>query len=78
MSALRIAWVGHSTVLLELDGVRLLTDPLVRGRIAHVRRVAGPADPEALRDIDAVLISHLHYDHLDVSSLRRLSLVHAC
>ena len=72
MSALRIAWLGHSTVLLELDGVRLLTDPLLRGRVAHVRRVAGPADPEALRDIDAVLISHLHYDHLDVWSLRRL------
>jgi L-ascorbate metabolism protein UlaG (beta-lactamase superfamily) len=72
MSALRIAWLGHSTALLELDGVRLLTDPLLRSRIAHVRRVAGPADPHALRDIDAVLISHLHYDHLDVSSLRRL------
>ena len=72
MSALRIAWIGHSTALLELDGVRLLTDPLLRSRIAHVRRVAGPADPKDLRDIDAVLISHLHYDHLDVSSLRRL------
>jgi L-ascorbate metabolism protein UlaG (beta-lactamase superfamily) len=72
MSALRIVWLGHSTALLELDGVRLLTDPLLRSRIAHVRRVAGPADPHTLRDIDAVLISHLHYDHLDVSSLRRL------
>jgi L-ascorbate metabolism protein UlaG (beta-lactamase superfamily) len=68
----RITWLGHSTVLLELDGVRLLTDPLLRQRIVHLTRVAKPPDPAALRDLDAVLISHLHYDHLDLRSLHRL------
>ena len=68
----RITWFGHSTVLLELDGVRLLTDPLLRRRIIHVRRVAELPDRGGLRDLDAVLVSHLHYDHLDLRSLRRL------
>jgi L-ascorbate metabolism protein UlaG (beta-lactamase superfamily) len=65
-----ITWVGHSTVLLELDGVRLLTDPVVRARMLHLRRVAPRADVGALHDVDALLVSHLHYDHLDVKSLR--------
>ncbi len=62
--------MGHSTVLLELDGVRLLTDPVLRGRMLHLRRVSGNADVGALHDLDALLVSHLHYDHLDVKSLR--------
>ena len=70
--ALGITWLGHSTVLLELDGVRLLTDPVLRGRLAHLRRVAGRVDVEALGRVDAVLLSHLHYDHLDMPSLVRL------
>jgi L-ascorbate metabolism protein UlaG (beta-lactamase superfamily) len=65
-----ITWVGHSTVLIELDGVRLLTDPVLRGRMLHIRRVAAPADVDALSGVDAILVSHLHYDHLDVKSLR--------
>ena len=65
-----ITWVGHSTVLLELDGVRLLTDPVLRRRMMHLRRVSGGADVGALHDVDALLVSHLHYDHLDVQSLR--------
>jgi L-ascorbate metabolism protein UlaG (beta-lactamase superfamily) len=65
-----ITWVGHSTVLLELDGVRLLTDPVLRARMLHLRRVAARADVGALHDVDALLVSHLHYDHLDVKSLR--------
>jgi L-ascorbate metabolism protein UlaG (beta-lactamase superfamily) len=67
-----ITWVGHSTVLLELDGVRLLTDPVLRGRMLHLRRVSGNADVGALHDVDALLVSHLHYDHLDLHSLRRV------
>lgn len=67
----RITWVGHSTVLVDLDGVRLLTDPVLRARLAHLRRVA-PADPGGLRRVDAILVSHVHYDHLDLPSLDRL------
>jgi L-ascorbate metabolism protein UlaG (beta-lactamase superfamily) len=67
-----ITWVGHSTVLVELDGVRLLTDPVLRDRMLHLRRVSAKADVAALHDVDALLVSHLHYDHLDVQSLRRV------
>ena len=51
--------------------MRLLTDPVLRSRVAHLRRHG--AQPEVPRDLDAVLISHLHHDHLDVPSLRLLS-----
>lgn len=65
-----MVWVGHATVLLELGGARLVTDPLLRDRVWHLRR-HGPGPPAtARRDLDAVLISHLHHDHLDLPSLR--------
>lgn len=68
---LSLTWLGHSTVLLEAAGARVLTDPLLRPRVLHLRRVAPPAG--ALDgELDAVLISHVHYDHLDLGSLRRL------
>lgn len=67
----QIVYVGHSTVLVEMDGVRLLTDPLLRARLLHLRRV-GPVDLDALGEVDAVLVSHVHLDHLDLPSLRRL------
>jgi L-ascorbate metabolism protein UlaG (beta-lactamase superfamily) len=67
----RITYVGHATVLLDLGAARLLTDPVLRTRVAYLRRAGPPPEPPA--DIDAVLISHLHHDHLDVPSLRRLS-----
>ena len=66
----RITYVGHATTLIELDGVVLLTDPLLRDRIGHVRRIVPPG--AALPLLDAVLISHAHRDHLDLPSLRRL------
>src|ERR1700755_2440951 len=66
----RITWIGHSTVLLELDGVSLLTDPLLRRRVMQLRRVAAPA--AAPERIHAVLVSHAHYDPLDVTSLTRV------
>ncbi len=69
---MRITWVGHATVLLELDGTRLLTDPILRKRIAHLRTVQPPPGRDELGPIDAVLVSHAHRDHLDVRSLRRL------
>ena len=57
--------------MVDLDGVRLVTDPLLRNRVAHLRRVA-PVDTRARRGLDAVLISHAHYDHLDLPSLEKL------
>jgi L-ascorbate metabolism protein UlaG (beta-lactamase superfamily) len=68
---LRIEYVGHATVVVDLDGVRLLTDPVLRNRVAHLRRKV-PVDAKALRGIDAVLVSHAHYDHLDLPSLEKL------
>lgn len=68
----RIVFLGHATVLIELDGVRLLTDPVLGGRVAHLRRHVPQPRDSAIAGVDAVLISHLHYDHLDLASLRRL------
>jgi L-ascorbate metabolism protein UlaG (beta-lactamase superfamily) len=66
-----VRYIGHATVVVDLGGVKLLTDPLLRARVAHLRR-ATRVDLRALRGVDAVLISHLHYDHLDLPSLQRL------
>jgi L-ascorbate metabolism protein UlaG (beta-lactamase superfamily) len=71
-SADRIVSLGHATVLIELDGVALLTDPLLRPRVAHLLRRVPPADVEIARHADVVLISHVHHDHLDLPSLRLL------
>lgn len=67
----RVQWIGHSTVLIETRGQRLLTDPVLGSGIGPVRRRAGSV-PGELGHIDAVLISHLHHDHLDLGSLRLL------
>jgi L-ascorbate metabolism protein UlaG (beta-lactamase superfamily) len=64
-----VRWLGHSTVLIELDGARVLTDPLLRRRVAHLRRSSAAPTETA---VDAVLISHGHHDHLDLPSLRKL------
>ncbi len=70
-SGLRVTWLGHSTLLLEIDGCRLLIDPVWSERVSPVGLV-GPRrwfpPPLALGDVpalDAVVISHDHYDHLD-------------
>jgi L-ascorbate metabolism protein UlaG (beta-lactamase superfamily) len=68
----RLTYVGHATVAIELDGVRLLTDPVLRARVAHLARRVPSATPEMVADLDAVLISHAHRDHLDLPSLQRL------
>lgn len=68
----RITYVGHATLLIEIGGVRLLTDPLLRQHVFHLRRRSAPIAPHIYADLDAVLISHLHHDHLDLPSLRKL------
>ncbi len=59
-------------MLLDLDGVRLLTDPLLRDRVSCLQRQVRGVDNEEYAGVDAVLISHLHFDHLDLPSLQRL------
>jgi len=68
MTESALTWLGHATVLCELDGVRVLTDPLLRRRAAHLVRAHEP-QTQRLGDIDVVLISHVHFDHLDLPSL---------
>ncbi|MGH2477313.1 MAG: MBL fold metallo-hydrolase, partial [Candidatus Limnocylindrales bacterium] len=68
----RITWVGHATVLIELDGVRILTDPFLRDRLGPLRRRGPSPDLDAIGRVDAVLLSHAHPDHFDRLSLRRL------
>ncbi len=66
-------WIGHSTILISFSGVSILTDPNFSHRIKIARRVVGlPIDPEEIKDLDIILISHAHYDHLDLASLKRL------
>jgi L-ascorbate metabolism protein UlaG (beta-lactamase superfamily) len=68
----RLTYIGHATALLRLDGVAILTDPMLRGWLGPLRRQGPPPDPELPGLADLVLISHLHRDHLDVRSLRRV------
>ena len=65
-----LTFVGHSTIRLDFGGTTLLTDPVLRDRLLHIRRHAPSPDPELWRGVDAVLLSHLHGDHLDLPSLR--------
>jgi L-ascorbate metabolism protein UlaG (beta-lactamase superfamily) len=67
-----ITYVGHATVLIELDGVRLLTDPVLRRHLGPLVRHGSLPSPRATEKIDAVLISHMHRDHADLASLRTL------
>ena len=78
-SGLRATWLGHSTVLLEIDGLRVLTDP-VWGARASPSRLAGPkrfqpvpVPLKAMPEIDLVVLSHDHYDHLDYPTMRALA-----
>ena len=68
-----ITYIGHSTTLLEIGGKRFLTDPMLAGRLMHIRRIAGPPALEQLDPLDAVLVSHAHMDHLHMSSLRQVA-----
>ena len=70
--AVNVTYVGHATVELESGGTRLLTDPVLRPRVLHLRRIAPLPPLGHLLRPDAVLISHAHFDHLDLPSLRLL------
>src|SRR5436190_19701267 len=71
--ALGITWLGHASVLIEMDGVRLLTDPVLRDRVGPLVRIAEPTPADSPGRIDCVLVSHLHADHADPRSLHRLA-----
>ena len=76
---MRVTFVNHATVLVQMDGVNVLTDPIWSERCSPVsfagpRRVVPPGlRLEELPPIDAVLLSHNHYDHMDLPTLRRLA-----
>ncbi|VDL22570.1 unnamed protein product, partial [Hymenolepis diminuta] len=77
-SGVRMTWLGHSSVLFLIDGVRVLTDPVFSDRCSAssffgpLRYRPPPCKIDDLPYIDAVVISHNHYDHLDVNSVREL------
>jgi N-acyl-phosphatidylethanolamine-hydrolysing phospholipase D len=74
-----VTWIGHATVLLQLGGLNALTDPIWSERASPLRwigprRLMTPAvDFDALPTIDVVLLSHNHYDHLDATTVRRIT-----
>lgn len=68
----RLTYVGHGTVLIEVAGARILTDPLLRRHMGPLLRRGPLPEPGLLGDLDVILISHLHVDHLDIRSLRLL------
>lgn len=80
--ALRATWIGHSTVLLQLGAMNVLTDPIWSERASPLsmvgpRRLVPPAIPlSSLPPLDVILLSHDHYDHLDASTVRALARAH--
>lgn len=78
-SGFRVTWFGHSTVLLEMDGVRILTDPHFGRRASpffftgRTRFHPPPAKIDELPPLDLILLSHDHYDHLNTPSIREIA-----
>ncbi|MGH3055698.1 MAG: MBL fold metallo-hydrolase, partial [Gaiellaceae bacterium] len=72
MERAALTWLGHSCAAIRLDDLLVVTDPVLRARVVHLRR-KGAVDPAALKAVDVILISHIHYDHLDLPSLDRLN-----
>jgi L-ascorbate metabolism protein UlaG (beta-lactamase superfamily) len=66
-----VTWVGHATALLDHDGYRVITDPLLTKRVAHLRR-RRPLPADDVGEVDLVLLSHVHLDHLHLPSIARL------
>ncbi len=69
---MKVTWLGHASVVIDLGGVRLLADPLLSRHNGALRRRYPMPDKALWRDPDAVLISHMHYDHVEMRSLRLL------
>lgn len=63
-----LTWLGHSTVVIDMGGTRLVTDPVLRRRVWHLRRELA-VDLDDLGRLDGILVSHIHFDHLDLPSL---------
>ncbi|MFL5670449.1 MAG: MBL fold metallo-hydrolase [Chloroflexota bacterium] len=72
-TGLRLTYIGHATVLIELDGVRFLTDPLLGTRLGPLRRLGAAPDPARIGPVDSVLVSHAHPDHFNRASLRAVT-----
>ncbi|WP_329051471.1 MBL fold metallo-hydrolase [Amycolatopsis sp. NBC_01488] len=72
MSGFSLRFLGHSTVRLDLGGRVVLTDPVLTARVGGLVRVVPPPPPETYADVDLVLVSHLHGDHLHLPSLKLL------
>lgn len=68
----RVTFLGHATIVIDMDGVRVLTDPILRTRVGPLVRMRSPIEESHWADADVVLISHSHWDHLDYGSLRML------
>lgn len=72
-SQITYTWIGHSTFLIQLDGLNILTDPVWSRRMGFQKRLTEPGIPLSdLPEIDIVVISHGHYDHLDFPTLKKL------
>ncbi len=68
-----ITWVGHSTFLIQYAGLNILTDPIWAKRMGIGKRLSEPGIPiEKVPPVDLILISHSHYDHMHIASIRRL------
>lgn len=68
-----ITWIGHSTFLIQMGGLNILTDPVWAKWMGTQKRITSPGIPiQELPDIQVVLISHAHYDHLDFNSIKRI------
>ena len=75
------AWLGHATILMKIDGMTVITDPVLSDRVGlslglitlGLKRLTAPAlERDALPPIDLILLSHAHFDHFDIPTLRRL------